>query len=100
LPDQAPVVKVVGARKQLLKVIADATNAGVPLTVKKIFDFAGMDQLNFNHALHELENNNFVRTYVSYQKGKMVQLTPLGTKYVLDESLAHKNEVKGFGGSS
>ena len=92
-------LEVTAEQRHILKIIANATNAGVPLTVKKIFDFAGMDQLNFNHAFHELENSSLIRTYVSYQKGKMLQLTPTGTKYVLYENLAHKKEARGFGGS-
>lgn len=99
IPIPKPELEVTGEQRHLLKVIADATNARVPLTVRKILDFAGMDQLNFDHALHELECNHLIRTYVNYQKGKMIQLSPAGTKYVLDESLAHKKEARGFGGS-
>ncbi|WP_353740754.1 hypothetical protein WHX55_15750 [Pseudomonas fluorescens] len=98
VPMLKPEVKVAEEQRHVLTVIANAINAGVPLTVKKIFDFAGMDQLNFNHALHELQNNSLIHTYVSYQKGKMLQLTPAGTKYVVDHDLAHKRIVNEFGG--
>jgi predicted transcriptional regulator len=98
LPAPKPELIVGDEPRRVLKVIADATNAGTSLTVKRILDFAGMDQVNFNHALYELENNSLIRTYASYQKGKMVQLTPTGTKYVIDHDLAHKRVVGQFGG--
>jgi predicted transcriptional regulator len=99
LPAPKPELIVTNDQRQVLKVIADATNAGVPLTIRKIFDFAGMDQLNFDHALNELQINGMVRAYDNFQKGRMVTLTPVGIKFVLDENLAHKKEVGGFGGS-
>lgn len=93
-----PKWTVTDEQRHFLKVVADATNAGVPLTLKKIFDFAGMDQVNFDHARYELENNFYIRTYNHFQKGIMLMLTPEGLKYVMDHDLAHKRIVSGFGG--
>lgn len=98
LSKSKPKWTVTDEQRHFLKVITDATNAGVPLTLKKIFDFAEMDQVNFDHARNELEINRYIQTYDNFQKGRMLQLTPAGTKYVVDEGLAHKKIVKGFGG--
>lgn len=98
LSKSKPKWTVTDEQRHFLKVVTDATNAGVPLTLKKIFDFAGMDQVNFDHARNELEINRYIQTYDNFQKGRMLQLTPAGTKYVVDEGLAHKEIVKGFGG--
>jgi hypothetical protein len=84
-------------QRHFLKIVADATNAGVPLTLKTIFDFAGMDQVNFDHARYELEKNFYIQTYNHFQKGRMIQLNEAGLKYVVDHDLAHKKIVSGFG---
>ncbi|WLH55660.1 hypothetical protein [Pseudomonas sp. FP2294] len=97
LPAPKPALIVSDEQRLVLKVIADTTNAGVPLTIRTIFDFAGMDQLNFDNALNELQINRFIIPYDNFQKGRMLQLTPAGTKYILDENLAHKRIVKEFG---
>ena len=86
-------------QRQVLAVIADVTNTGLPLTIKIVSDYAGLDRINFDHALNELQNNGLVNNYFGFEKGEMLRLTPAGIKYIIDEGIARKNESKGFGKS-
>lgn len=79
--------EVTGPQKRVLSYLACAANSNQRVTTRSLHEAAGLDKLNFDHAIHQLESNDYINTYKNYTAGNQAELTAKGRQYVVENKM-------------